>query len=138
MPGVSLRASICAVCPRRRIEQNMNTNMQHTPAASPELDRYLALLLQWNAQINLTAARTREALMRDHVPDALALSELIEAGSLVDVGSGAGLPALPLALLRPALRIRLVEPRAKKAAFLRTAVRELGLSARVSVDARRG
>ena len=57
---------------------------------------------------------------------------------MVDVGSGGGLPALPLALLRPGLVIRLCEPIAKKAAFLRTAIRELKLADRVSLEARRG
>jgi 16S rRNA (guanine527-N7)-methyltransferase len=55
----------------------------------------------------------------------------------VDVGSGGGLPALPLAVLCPALAIRLVEPIAKKGAFLRTAVRELSLGARVAVSVQR-
>ena len=54
------------------------------------------------------------------------------------MGSGGGLPALPLALLRPALDVELSEPVAKKGAFLRTAIRELGLAGRVRLDPRRG
>jgi 16S rRNA (guanine527-N7)-methyltransferase len=101
--------------------------------------RYGELLLAWNARINLTAARSLAALVSEHFPDAFALAAaLTEAARAVDVGSGGGLPALPLALLRPGLRLHLLEPIAKKAAFLRTAVRELGLGERVAVDTRRG
>jgi 16S rRNA (guanine527-N7)-methyltransferase len=100
--------------------------------------RYGALLLAWNARINLTAARTLTGLVSEHFPDAFALAGALgEAEQAVDVGSGGGLPALPLALLRPGLRLQLLEPIAKKAAFLRTAVRELDLGERVAVDTRR-
>src|SRR6185295_9811748 len=79
--------------------------------------------------INLTGARTLDELAADHLPDAFALAEAVPPGAaLVDVGSGGGLPALPFAVLRPDVRLTLVEPRAKRVAFLRTAVRELGLA----------
>jgi 16S rRNA (guanine527-N7)-methyltransferase len=102
--------------------------------------RYAALLLTWTARINLTGAVSLEDLAAEHLPDSFALaSRLRETGSLVaiDVGSGGGLPALPLAVLCPNLSLRLLEPIAKKAAFLRTAVRELGLGPRVTVETRR-
>lgn len=102
------------------------------------LERFGELLLEWNARINLTGARTSDTLVADHLPDAFAVASLLpDAARLVDVGSGGGLPALPLAVLRPALQVTLVEPLGKKVAFLRTAVRELGLSGRVTVEARR-
>lgn len=102
------------------------------------LARYAELLLTWNERINLTGARTPEALAAEHLPDAFALAAALpDPGRVVDVGSGGGLPAIPLALLRTALVITLVEPIAKKAAFLRTAVRDLGLAGRVTVEARR-
>jgi 16S rRNA (guanine527-N7)-methyltransferase len=95
-----------------------------------------ALLLTWNAHINLTGASSLDELAGEHFPDSFALASRFEAAvpaRAVDVGSGGGLPALPLALLRPALTLRLVEPTAKKAAFLRTATRALGLRERVTV-----
>ena len=78
-------------------------------------------------------------LVGEHFPDAFALARKLEQPArVIDVGSGGGLPAIPLALLRPRLAITLVEPIAKKAAFLRTAIRELGLGDRVSVHVGRG
>jgi 16S rRNA (guanine527-N7)-methyltransferase len=97
------------------------------------------LLLRWNARINLTGARSLETLVESHYSDAFALASwLSEPLRLIDVGSGGGLPALPLALLRPQLQVQLCEPIAKKGAFLRTAIRELGLAGRVGLDPRRG
>jgi 16S rRNA (guanine527-N7)-methyltransferase len=100
------------------------------------LARFGTLLLTWNAHINLTGAASLDDLAEEHLPDSFALASRFGDGDparAVDVGSGGGLPALPLALLRPAMTLRLVEPIAKKAAFLRTATRELGLRERVTV-----
>jgi 16S rRNA (guanine527-N7)-methyltransferase len=101
-------------------------------AATSRLLAFMELLLRWNARINLTGARTEEELLADHLPDAFALAQLAPAGAdVVDVGSGGGLPAIPLAVLRPDLRLTLVEPRAKRVAFLRAATRELATPAEV-------
>jgi 16S rRNA (guanine527-N7)-methyltransferase len=109
------------------------------PAQAELLLQYADLLIRWNQRINLTGARSVGALVAEHYPDAYALARrLDQPARVVDVGSGGGLPALPLALLRPGLVIRLCEPIAKKAAFLRTAIRELKLADRVSLEARRG
>ncbi len=100
---------------------------------------YAELLLRWNARINLTGAPSVGALVETHFPDAFALASWIQGPArLLDVGSGGGLPALPLALLRPALDIQLCEPIAKKGAFLRTAIRDCRLTGRVRLDPRRG
>jgi len=94
--------------------------------------RFFRLLLTWNARINLTGARSWAELLEEHLPDALVLERAVGRGvSLVDVGSGGGLPALPFAVLRPDVALTLVEPRAKRVAFLRTDVREVGVSAAV-------
>jgi 16S rRNA (guanine527-N7)-methyltransferase len=99
---------------------------------------FAELLLQWNVRINLTGARSLATLVDEHLPDSFAVASVLDAPArVVDVGSGGGLPAIPLAILRPALQIRLVEPLGKRVAFLRTAVRELGLGSAVLVDARR-
>lgn len=98
------------------------------------LASYADSLLKWNARINLTAAHGVDQLIAEHFPDAFALARKLEhPARVIDVGSGGGLPAIPLALLRPNLSVVLVEPIAKKAAFLRTALRELDLGARTSV-----
>jgi 16S rRNA (guanine527-N7)-methyltransferase len=110
------------------------------PAHLDAIVAYASLLLTWTARINLTAAVSLEDLAAQHLPDAFALaSRLWDSGALaaIDVGSGGGLPALPLAIICPNLTIKLLEPIAKKAAFLRTAVRELGLGERVKVETKR-
>ncbi len=92
------------------------------------LGAFCQLLLQWNASLNLTGARTWKDVVHEHLPDAFVLAdELAEGARVVDVGSGGGLPALPLCLLRPDLTVYMLEPRAKRVAFLRTAVREFAL-----------
>jgi 16S rRNA (guanine527-N7)-methyltransferase len=96
------------------------------------LEQFFRLLLVWNARINLTGAQSMAALAAEHLPDALALDRLVPPRArLVDVGTGGGLPALPFALLRPDVALTLVEPRAKRVAFLRTALRELEVSATI-------
>jgi 16S rRNA (guanine527-N7)-methyltransferase len=94
-----------------------------------KLEAFSALMLKWNASLNITGAKTAGDLAEEHLPDAFVLAHFIAEGSqVVDVGTGGGLPALPLAILRPDLGISMVEPRAKRVAFLRTAVRELSLA----------
>jgi 16S rRNA (guanine527-N7)-methyltransferase len=107
---------------------------------SKAIAAYCSLLLTWTARINLTGAVSLDDLASEHLPDSFALaSRLVESGSLqaVDVGTGGGLPALPLAILCPNLSFLLLEPIAKKAAFLRTAIRALDLGKRVTVDSKR-
>jgi 16S rRNA (guanine527-N7)-methyltransferase len=108
------------------------------PSQTVSLLRYAELLIHWNQRINLTGAKSIASVITDHYPDAYALARRLDTPArLIDVGSGGGLPALPLALLRPGLMVRLCEPIAKKAAFLRTAIRELTLADRVALEARR-
>lgn len=90
------------------------------------LDRYLECLGRWSAKINLTGAETREAAFNTLVSPVLGAEALLE-GSVIDVGSGNGSPGLVLAALRPDLPFTLLEPRAKRWAFLREAAREMGL-----------
>jgi len=95
-------------------------------AARPRIDRYLDCLLRWAPKINLTGAVTREAAFDTLVAPVLGAQDLLH-GHVIDVGSGNGSPALILAALRPDLRFTLLEPRAKRWAFLREAAREMGL-----------
>jgi 16S rRNA (guanine527-N7)-methyltransferase len=102
------------------------------------LSRYLDLLLLWNRRVNLTSVRDPAGIIERHFVDSLAVVPHLPwgAGSLVDVGSGAGFPGAVLALARPALSVTLVESIHKKAAFLEALRRELPLS-NVSVRAQR-
>jgi 16S rRNA (guanine527-N7)-methyltransferase len=88
---------------------------------------YLALIAKWNRVHNLTAVRDSTKMVSAHLLDCLAAAPHLEAATILDVGSGAGLPGIPLALLRPAARVTLLDSNHKKAAFLRQAVIELGL-----------
>jgi 16S rRNA (guanine527-N7)-methyltransferase len=93
--------------------------------AQARLVAWLTRLEEWNARTDLTAARSREELIDLMLADALMLTgRLPERASLLDVGTGAGAPGLALALMRPDLRVTLVEPRAKRASFLRMVVGE--------------
>ena len=90
---------------------------------------YLHLLGRWNRTYNLTSVRAELAMVSAHLLDALAvLPYLGSAGSLADIGSGAGLPGIPLALARPDMAVKLVESKQKKASFLTQAKIDLGLS----------
>lgn len=87
------------------------------------LGAWIGLVSTWNQRIDLTAARTRDELCDLMLADALVLAARLPAGArVVDVGSGAGAPGLPLAIVRPDLRLTLVEPLQKRVAFLRTAI----------------
>jgi 16S rRNA (guanine527-N7)-methyltransferase len=109
------------------------------PGALEGLAVHASLVLAWGARINLTGARTPEALVDEHLADALALLPHLPAGPFVfaDVGSGAGLPGLVLALLRADATGALLEPTGKKHTFLAHAIRTLGLTGRVTARAER-
>jgi len=101
-------------------------------AAREKLIDYVALLAKWNRTYNLTAIRAPLAMVSHHLLDSLAVLPHLpmpaEGASLADAGSGAGLPGIPLAVARPEWRVALAEASQKKAAFLRQATIELGLS----------
>ena len=99
------------------------------PAATQrKLLDYLALIEKWNRVHNLTAVRVSTKMVSDHLLDCLAVVPHLEARTILDVGSGAGLPGIPLALVWPQAGVTLLDSNHKKAAFLRQATIELGLS----------
>lgn len=96
------------------------------PLAGRLLD-YLALLDRWNKTYNLTAVRDPREMLTRHLLDSLSMWPHVRDGRLADLGTGPGLPGIPLAMARSGLQVSLVESNGKKARFLREAVRSLGL-----------
>jgi 16S rRNA (guanine527-N7)-methyltransferase len=105
------------------------------PLAGRLLD-YLALLDRWNHAYNLTAVRDPREMLSRHLLDSLSMWPHVQPGKLADLGTGPGLPGIPLALAVPGLQVTLVESISKKCRFLREAVRQLGLDNVRVLDAR--
>jgi len=101
------------------------------PGAEAQLMRYTALLAKWNRTYNLTAIREPSEVVSHHLLDSLAVVPHLPMparGTLADVGAGAGLPGIPIAIARPQWRVTLNDSNEKKIAFLRQAAIELELS----------
>lgn len=102
-----------------------------TPSLAERLDIYARLLVEWNEKMNLTAITDPTGIAVKHFADSLTAAAYLPAGafSLVDVGTGAGFPGVPLALLRPDCRLTLLDSLQKRLTFLDAVCRELGLTA---------
>ena len=93
-----------------------------------DFDLYLRELLKWNQKINLTAVRTEKEVVLKHFLDSLStIPYLSEPASLLDIGSGAGFPGIPIKIVKPLLRTTLVDSVRKKVDFQRHMIRTLGL-----------
>ena len=101
-------------------------SLSATETARGQLVTWLDLVVAWSDRVDLTAARDPDTLVDLLVADAAVLATTHLTGSVIDVGSGVGAPAIPLAILLPALTLTLVEPRDRRAAFLRTSIGTLG------------
>lgn len=111
------------------LETGLETlGLQVSADAREKLLRFIGLLLKWNRVYNLTALRDPDAVLSTHILDSLSVLGHLPTGSLVDVGSGGGLPGIPLAICAPGRRVTLVESSQKKSAFQRQATIELGLN----------
>jgi 16S rRNA (guanine527-N7)-methyltransferase len=111
-------AALSAACAARGLD----------PALIPGVVRYLQLLERWNRVHNLTAVTGAEAMLDRHVLDSLSVLPWLHGDRVLDVGSGAGLPGLVLALADPSREYLLLDAAAKRVRFLRAAIAELGLA----------
>lgn len=120
-----------------QIEQGARALGIALPAvARDKLLAYLRLLEKWNRHYNLTAIRGIEQMVPRHLLDSLAVARFIAGPRVLDIGSGAGLPGIPLACVHPELLVTLLDSNAKKTRFLNQAVAELALANVSVVNAR--
>ncbi len=97
-------------------------------AAQKKLLVYAALLAKWNRTYRLTALQDPALAVSHHLLDSLVLLPFVDVATLLDVGSGGGMPGIPLAIARPELRVVVLDSNSKKAAFLQQVAIELGLA----------
>ncbi len=119
---------------QKQLTRAFDALMPEAATYAPSLGQYVGLVETWNKKIDLTAVKTAGALVDVLLADSLVMArlELIPHGArLLDVGAGAGAPAIGLALVRPDVHVTMLEPIGKRVAFLRTVIGTLGLASRV-------
>lgn len=113
---------------RKRLEQGLaELSLALGSEAETKLLEYLALLEKWNQVYNLTAIREVERMVSGHLLDCLAVVPYVSGVRVLDAGSGAGFPGIPIAVAKPDTQVALLDSNHKKAAFLKQAVAELQL-----------
>jgi len=120
----------------RLIQDARRLGLELAPAAAMRLLRLIDELERWSKAYNLTALRRREDMLTHHLLDSLAIHADLKGPSVADVGTGAGFPGLPLAVVRPQLEFTLVDSSNKKIRFVAHAARALGLENVTPVHAR--
>ena len=103
------------------------------PVAAHGFEVYFSLILRWNSRVNLTAIRDEEGILTRHFIESIACARAlpVRIATLLDFGSGAGFPGIPIALCRPEIAVTLAESQGKKAAFLQEAIRQLGIPVKI-------
>ncbi|MDD1617751.1 MAG: 16S rRNA (guanine527-N7)-methyltransferase, partial [Methylococcaceae bacterium NSP1-2] len=111
---------------RTILESGLNTlNLPHTPEQTEKLLAFIKLIAKWNKAYNLTAVRNNEDMARLHILDSLAILPHIEGKRVIDIGTGAGLPGIPLAICLPEVEFVLLDSNAKKTRFVQQVILEL-------------
>lgn len=126
-PSAGRAAEDWAACATLLRDGIADLGLKVTASQRDQLIQYLQELAHWNSSYNLTAVRVPAEMVVKHLLDSLAVLPFIEGESLLDVGAGAGLPGIPLAIVRPKRAVTLLDSNGKKAAFQRHALRTLKL-----------
>lgn len=102
-------------------------------ATASRFEAYLSLFLRWNERLNLSSVRDERSILSRHLVESIVVARALpeRIATLLDFGSGGGLPGIPIALCRPEIAVTLAESQGKKAAFLKEAVRVVGIGATV-------
>jgi len=117
----------------RHIDAELTTGLERMKIEVNDAQRhalvaYVLLLAKWNKAINLTAVRDPAQMVSRHILDSLSIKEFVDFKSLIDVGAGAGLPGLPLAIIKPHMNVTLIDSVAKKTRFMQQVAAELKLA----------
>ncbi len=114
---------------RTMLESGLNALNLHLASAQIEqLLDFIRLIEKWNKAYNLTAIRNKEDMVNLHLLDSLAIAPFITGRQIIDIGTGAGLPGIPLAICFPDIKFTLLDSNAKKTRFVQQAVLELKLN----------
>lgn len=95
---------------------------------SHKIQHYIALLLKWNKAYNLTAITAPDEIASKHIADSLIISPFLKGNEIIDIGTGAGLPGIPLAIVNPDKHFTLLDSNGKKIRFLKHVKQQLGLN----------
>lgn len=122
----------------KRVLDYLNNLGISAPSDLPDkLELYLAELLDWNARFNLTAVTDRDEIIVKHFIDSLSAASYVPVGAnIIDIGSGAGFPAIPLKLVRPDINVTMLDSVGKKVNFLQHMIESLNLGDIVAIHAR--
>ena len=115
-------------CNTEKLEQGCRQlGITLSAAQEAQLCGHLELLSKWNRRLNLTAIKSMDDMLVRHLLDCLAIAPFVRGRALLDIGSGGGFPGVPLAIVRPQLKVTLLDSRGKRIEFLRNISAALGL-----------
>jgi len=116
---------------------NIPSNLTKQDQIKKNFSSYLDLLVKWNKKINLTSEKTAEEILKNHIFDSLQFSRAVFPNSrIIDIGSGAGFPGIPIKIIHPDLNITLVESQRKRSSFLGTVIYQLNLKDIIVINER--
>ena len=125
---MSINSSLRVELKNRIIEASNKIGIVVSPEQNEQLIQYLELLIKWNKAYNLTAIRDPEEMFIKHIVDSLSIAPFIKGESILDVGTGPGLPGIPMAIMFPSKQFSLLDSNGKKTRFLIQAKMSLAIA----------